>query len=202
VLYEFVFLEIDACFFGADKTGRIINNITYSYIAGYIFYFLSVYISRRYKIKSSKQLVFYSINLIIELGKQYTKKLGGMEKYDFKNDFPTTNEWDEFVNNVGENSIKTGGENNFVKKSTEDVNLLIQIIFSYSDLYYNLMPIISSIYYILNSGLLLSNFTNLSEQNAYLNLEQTKSLLNWIKKLQEEIRKDKDYVKYEQDLIN
>ena len=200
ILYEFVFLNMSSIFSGADKIGIILNAIALSYIAGYVIYVLSVSIPMCLKQKSSRVPVFYAISLIIDLGKQYTKKLGQTENHNFKGDFPSTEEWDEFIKKVGKKSIEVGGEDNFVRRSTEDINFHFQTIYLFSEIYYDLIPTIVCISEKLNSGVLLSTFTNPSDKNAYLNLEQVKGLLDLMKNLQEKMLKNNYYLEYEKEL--
>lgn len=95
ILYNFILIDIDEIFNGGYKIGIYVNTLCMSYLAGFIFYFVSTHIPNIVRKEKIREQIDISIMKIIKLGDIFI--LSNLEKryrYSFENKYPTDREWE------------------------------------------------------------------------------------------------------------
>lgn len=120
ILYNFVLINIDEIFKGGYKIGIYVNTLCMSYLAGFIFYFVSTHIPYIVRKEKMRKQIDISIMKIIKFVDDFI--LSNLEKkygYSFEHKYPTEEEWER--NNANAQNLQD------VDWANELLNLIYQM---------------------------------------------------------------------------
>lgn len=120
ILYNFVLIDIDEIFKGGYKIGVYVNTLCMSYIAGFIFYFVSIHIPFIIRKEKRVKHIHVSVMKIIAYTNDFIlSNLTKMYGFKFEDTYPTDAEWEE--------NVQGGQEKKNVDWANESLNLIDQV---------------------------------------------------------------------------
>ncbi|MDR1200397.1 MAG: hypothetical protein LBL58_02040 [Tannerellaceae bacterium] len=119
ILYNFVLIDIDEIFKGGYKIGIYVNTLCMSYLAGFIFYFVSIHIPFIIRKEKRVKYIHVSVMKIITYTDDFILRNLMIYGFEFKDKYPTDAEW--------EANIQGGKERKNVDWANEFLNLIDQV---------------------------------------------------------------------------